>query len=114
MTDLDLIAATAAAASRVWAATPPNERARALVAAADALTAAQDELVTLTLEETGLTDVRLNGELMRSDPWPDRFPTPWDPSVIPDVAPDLRVASGPGRSSCDATAPRPFARKASR
>ncbi|TFB56745.1 aldehyde dehydrogenase (NADP(+)) [Cryobacterium tagatosivorans] len=66
MIDLDVVASTAATASAAWAAMPPRERARALVAAADALTPAQEELVRIAREETGLTEARLNGELMRT------------------------------------------------
>src|SRR5665213_2398400 len=56
----------AATAFAQWSAQPPRSRARALVAAADALVAATDELVTIAIQETGLTDVRLRGELKRT------------------------------------------------
>jgi len=65
-TDLDHVATTAAAAAVSWAATPPRERARALVAAADALDSAAAELIAIAEEETGLTTARLTGELKRT------------------------------------------------
>lgn len=64
--DLEAIAARAAEAAPLWAATPPRGRAKALVAAADALLAAQSELVATAMEETGLTEARLSGELKRT------------------------------------------------
>lgn len=64
--DLDVIASRAAEVAPLWAATPPRERARALVAAADALLAAQSELVATAMEETGLSEARLSGELKRT------------------------------------------------
>ncbi|MBB5632961.1 NADP-dependent aldehyde dehydrogenase [Cryobacterium mesophilum] len=64
--DLDAIAARAAEAAPLWAATPPRQRAKALVAAADALLAAQAELVATAMEETGLSEARLSGELKRT------------------------------------------------
>lgn len=64
--DLNLIAARAAEAAPLWAATPPRERAKAIVAAADALLAASSELVATAMEETGLTEARLSGELKRT------------------------------------------------
>jgi NADP-dependent aldehyde dehydrogenase len=48
------------------ATTDPRDRARALVAVADALTAATEELVPLAAAETGLADARLRGELNRT------------------------------------------------
>ncbi|NNN09942.1 MAG: aldehyde dehydrogenase (NADP(+)) [Acidimicrobiaceae bacterium] len=57
------VAATAFAA---WSAQPPRARARALVAAAAALDAAADELIVIAARETGLTEVRLRGELKRT------------------------------------------------
>jgi NADP-dependent aldehyde dehydrogenase len=59
------IEATTAAAPD-FAATTPRERANALLAIADALTAAEDELVPLAAEETALADGRLRGELKRT------------------------------------------------
>ena len=64
--DLEAIAARAAAAFPVWAATPPQQRATAIVAAADALLAAQSGLVATAMVETGLTEARLSGELKRT------------------------------------------------
>jgi NADP-dependent aldehyde dehydrogenase len=64
--DLDQVAARAAAAAPVWAATTPRERAAALVAVADALTAAGAELVALGSAETGLSEQRLSGEVART------------------------------------------------
>ncbi len=66
LADLDLVCARAAAAAEPFAATTPASRAAALVAVADALTAAAPELVALAASETGLTDARLNGELART------------------------------------------------
>ena len=64
--DLEAIAARAAQAAPLWAATPPRERAKAIVAAADALLAAQSTLVATAMVETGLTEARLSGELKRT------------------------------------------------
>jgi len=64
--DLDAIAARAAKVAPLWAATTPRDRARALVAGADALLAAQTELVATAMEETGLSEARLSGELKRT------------------------------------------------
>jgi NADP-dependent aldehyde dehydrogenase len=64
--DLDQIAARAAEVAPQWAATTPTERAAALVAAADALTAARESLVATAMEETGLAEARLTGELNRT------------------------------------------------
>lgn len=64
--NLETIAAAAAKAAPLWAATLPRERARALVAAADALLAAQTDLVATAMEETGLSEARLSGELKRT------------------------------------------------
>ncbi|MBX3092104.1 MAG: aldehyde dehydrogenase (NADP(+)) [Cryobacterium sp.] len=61
-----MIAARAAEAAPLWAAVPPRRRAHALVAAADALLAAESELVATAEEETGLSDARLSGELKRT------------------------------------------------
>jgi NADP-dependent aldehyde dehydrogenase len=65
-TDLDAIAETAAGAAVAWAAAAPRDRARALVAAADALDASASELIAVAEEETGLTGARLAGELKRT------------------------------------------------
>jgi len=63
---LEAIVARAAAAAPVWAAAPAADRARSLVAVADALLAHADELVPLGLVETGLAEARLRGELLRT------------------------------------------------
>ena len=63
---LERIAHAAADVAPVWAATAPRARATALVAAADALIDAQPELVATAMEETGLTEARLVGELKRT------------------------------------------------
>lgn len=63
---LERIAQRAADIAPVWAATAPRERATTLVAAADALIDAQSELVATAMEETGLTEARLVGELKRT------------------------------------------------
>src|SRR5687767_4360635 len=60
------VLAAAAAAAPVLATMPPRQRAEALVAAADALLAAADELVPLAMEETGLAEPRLRGEIKRT------------------------------------------------
>src|SRR5690554_6423383 len=64
--ELDRIAARAADVAPLWAATTPKQRARALVAAADALMASSDTLVAIGMEETGLSGARLTGELKRT------------------------------------------------
>ena len=64
--DLEAIVARAAQAAPAYAAVNPADRARALVAVADALETAKDELVELGIRETGLTQPRLNGELTRT------------------------------------------------
>ncbi|MEO6941554.1 MAG: aldehyde dehydrogenase (NADP(+)) [Terrimesophilobacter sp.] len=64
--DLEAIADRAARAAPLWAATPPRDRAKALVAAADALLRAEADLVATAREETGLTQARLSGELKRT------------------------------------------------
>jgi NADP-dependent aldehyde dehydrogenase len=58
-------AATAATAPG-FAATAPRQRATALLAIADALTGAEEELVPLAASETALADGRLRGELKRT------------------------------------------------
>src|SRR5690606_15101786 len=63
--DLNHIAARAAEVAPLWAATTPKQRAQALVAAADALMASSDSLVAIGMEETGLSQARLTGELKR-------------------------------------------------
>jgi NADP-dependent aldehyde dehydrogenase len=63
---LDIVANRAAEAFPVWSSTEPTIRAAALVAAAEALLAARDELVTIARAETGLTEARLTGEVTRT------------------------------------------------
>ena len=66
MTDIDTVAARAAAAAPAWAALPPTARAATLRAAADALEANRAELIGIAAEETGLGLARLEGELTRT------------------------------------------------
>ena len=61
----DSIAATAAAAAE-FGSTSPRERAAALLAIADALAAAEDELVPPAMAETALSEGRLRGEIKRT------------------------------------------------
>jgi NADP-dependent aldehyde dehydrogenase len=63
---LDAVLAAAAGAAGPLAAMRPRERARVLVAVADALDAAGDDLVPLAIEESGLPEGRLRGELRRT------------------------------------------------
>ena len=63
---LDEIAQRAVEVAPLWAATAPRERARALVAVADALAAASEELVAIAMAETGLAQTRLSGEVTRT------------------------------------------------
>jgi NADP-dependent aldehyde dehydrogenase len=64
--ELARIALAAAQAAPEWAAQSPRSRASALVAAAEALDEAADELVAIAMRETGLTEPRLRGELKRT------------------------------------------------
>ena len=64
--DTAAIAERAAAAAPRFAATAPRDRAQALVAVGDALAASADELVVVAMEETGLAEARLRGELKRT------------------------------------------------
>lgn len=64
--ELEAVVAAAAAAAPAFAATSPTERARAIVAVADALEAARDKLVPIAMRETGLTQPRLEGEVLRT------------------------------------------------
>ncbi|MFF5261220.1 aldehyde dehydrogenase (NADP(+)) [Actinomadura viridis] len=66
MSATDRAVSAAVAAAETWAATPPQARARALVAVADALEAAREELVPLAGSESHLPPARLNGELTRT------------------------------------------------
>ncbi|MEU4572999.1 aldehyde dehydrogenase (NADP(+)) [Nonomuraea sp. NPDC023979] len=63
---VDLIVSAAAAAGSAWRATPAAERAEALEAVADALTAHVEELWQLADRETALGEVRLRGEVART------------------------------------------------
>ncbi|TFD55852.1 aldehyde dehydrogenase family protein [Cryobacterium sp. Hh7] len=63
---IESIAATAAAAAPLFAATPPRARAVALVTVADLLIANADDLITIGMSETGLSEQRLRGELKRT------------------------------------------------
>jgi len=63
---VDMIVSAAAAAGAAWRATPVAERALALEAVADALTAHADELWELADRETALGEVRLRGEVGRT------------------------------------------------
>jgi NADP-dependent aldehyde dehydrogenase len=64
--ELETALAAAAAAAGPFAALPPMERAGMLAAVADALEAAGDELVPIAVEESGLPEGRLRGELTRT------------------------------------------------
>ncbi|MFI0352094.1 aldehyde dehydrogenase (NADP(+)) [Actinomadura sp. 9N407] len=66
MSATDQAVSAAVAAAEDWAAAPPEARARALKAAADALEAARAELVPLADSESHLGPARLNGELTRT------------------------------------------------
>ena len=62
---IDDVARRAAAAHQTFSRTAPTDRAAALTAVADALTADTD-LVGIAQEETGLAEARLRGELKRT------------------------------------------------
>ncbi|MEV0386974.1 aldehyde dehydrogenase (NADP(+)) [Nonomuraea sp. NPDC050643] len=64
--EVDLVVSAAAAAGSAWRATPAAERAVALEAVADALSAHVDELWQLADQETALGEVRLRGEVART------------------------------------------------
>lgn len=64
--ELETVVQRAASAAPAYAATTPEERAKALVAVANALEAAADELVPIAMRETGLGEARLRGELTRT------------------------------------------------
>lgn len=64
--ELEVVVASATAAAPKFAATSAEERARAIVAVADALEAASSELVQIGMRETGLTEARLTGEVKRT------------------------------------------------
>lgn len=63
---LEKVVTLAAEAAPLLAKTHPRERAHALTVVADALEAASPELVEIAMRETGLTEVRLTGELRRT------------------------------------------------
>src|ERR1700710_2435689 len=63
---LDAVVRRAAAAAPIWGTKSLRQRGIALVAVADALGAAADELVALAMDETGLSSARLTGELLRT------------------------------------------------
>ncbi|WP_407357732.1 aldehyde dehydrogenase family protein [Microbacterium sp. LTA6] len=60
------VAEAAAGAARAFARTSPRERGAALVAVADALDAAAEELIAIAMRETGLSAARLTGEVRRT------------------------------------------------
>jgi NADP-dependent aldehyde dehydrogenase len=64
--ELDAILQRADEAAEAFGGLPPATRARQLIAVADALDAAKEELVPLAGEETNLSDARLGGELKRT------------------------------------------------
>ena len=64
--ELESVVARAAAAAPAFAATAPEDRARAIVAVADALEEAKAGLVEIAMRETGLTEARLTGEVTRT------------------------------------------------
>ncbi|WP_293787228.1 aldehyde dehydrogenase (NADP(+)) [uncultured Aeromicrobium sp.] len=64
--NVNVILDAAVQAAPAFARTSLRERATALVAVADALDAAADEIIALGQEETGLTEARLRGELNRT------------------------------------------------
>jgi len=64
--ELEAVVARAAAAAPAFAATSPENRARAIVAVADALENAKSDLVAIAMRETGLTEARLSGEVTRT------------------------------------------------
>ncbi|KKI16651.1 MULTISPECIES: aldehyde dehydrogenase (NADP(+)) [unclassified Leucobacter] len=64
--ELEAVVARAAAAAPAYAAVAPEDRARAIVAVADALEANKADLVAIAMRETGLTEARLSGEVTRT------------------------------------------------
>ena len=64
--ELDTVVQHAAGAADAFGGLPPAERARQLVAVADALDSAAGELVPLAMAETNLSEARLTGELART------------------------------------------------
>jgi NADP-dependent aldehyde dehydrogenase len=63
---LDDLLCRASAAATVLAEVRPSDRANALVAAADGLDAAADDLIDIAMAETGLAEARLRGEVKRT------------------------------------------------
>lgn len=63
---VDRLAEAATKAAGPYAALDPQTRAAGLVAAADALAEHIEELIALGMDETGLTQARLTGELKRT------------------------------------------------
>jgi len=66
LANLYQIALAAAEAFEQWKS-QPTLRALTLMAAADALDDAENELVSIAMQETGLTEMRLRGELKRTE-----------------------------------------------
>src|SRR5690606_30066972 len=64
--ELEAIVARATEIAPQYARVSPEARARALVAAADALESAKEHLLPIAMRETGLTEARLTGEITRS------------------------------------------------
>lgn len=64
--ELESILAAAHVSSKEWAIWLPDERAKVLEAAADALDAAAGELIPTGVAETNLPEARLQGELKRT------------------------------------------------
>lgn len=64
--EFEAVVAAAASAAPAFAATSPEDRARAIVAVADALEGAKERLVAIAMRETGLTEARLSGEVTRT------------------------------------------------
>lgn len=101
--ELESVVAAAAAAAPAYAAVAPKDRARALVALADALDEAKSHLVGIAMRETGLTEARLNGEVTRtsvqlrlfaetvlSGAYLDARIDPADPAFVLGPRPDIR------------------------
>ncbi len=64
--DLEAVVGSAHRAAAAFAATSPEQRARALMRVADALEGAKERLVGIAMRETGLTEARLSGEVTRT------------------------------------------------
>lgn len=62
----DALLAAAAAAAPSYAATSPRERGRFLVAVADSIEAAREQVIAVAMSETGLAEARLAGEFRRT------------------------------------------------